>query len=428
MSNNPSTKLPKLERTHKFTKQCDDFFIGSTRVLNKNYLPQWSGENDDEYEVRLVSTAFSNMYAPIIENLAGLITKKPPTADGLEAFNLDNVDLKHHTLASYIKEVTKKSLNHGIVFVAVQSDIVKNRTYLKTYTYQDLLSYRFKDNKLTQIVFRDTIEVEKDKFGLETRERQIIFYAGGGEIWYKGDGEDESSKKDEWTNSLTEIPIIWVQTGKELSQFEIIPKFYDISMLNKVHLNLEGGIANILNVVSNPIPVFYGDVEEDSITISVRDAIRFTDKQSEGFEYVEIEGKGVGKLEDKIKAVEAQIDKTTFSILKKEDSKTVIDAQEQRTKNASFLTDVATELETKINILYQFVAQIENKTLKEDAKIQFQKDFDGTHLNIEIAKDLLLSGEMSRETFYTVLQTGELPKNFDIDKENNELEKDAGIE
>jgi hypothetical protein len=190
---------------------------------------------------------------------------------------------------------------------------------------------------------------------------------------------------------------------------------------------MESHLANVLGVVGNPIPVFYGQLEEEGITIGVKDALRFANKQEEGFEYVEITGAGVNKLQDKIKNIEEQIDKTTFSILKKQESKTRIDAQEAQSKNTSFLTDMAVKLSSKFNALFEYMAQLENKQLPKDAKLEFKTDFASENISLQVAEKLLLAGEMSRETFYTILQTGELPKDFDVEKEIQLLEKDTNM-
>ena len=78
-----------------------------------------------------------------------------------------------------------------------------------------------------------------------------------------------------------------------------------------------------------------------------------------------------------------------------------------------------------MNRIMRFVAELENKTLPKDAKIEYKKDFDATMVDLELAQKLLLAGEMSRETYYTILQTGSLPKGFDIDEEKEKIESDT---
>jgi len=424
MSDTPNTQLNKISTMVNQSKICKDFYTGTAKVMNTTYLPQWSGETDAGYNTRVATTAFANMYAPIVDGLVGMITRKEPQIVGYDMLDMDNVDLKNQSIASFSKKVATKSIVDGIVFVTAEKNTPKNRIYLKMYEYENLMSYIVEDNILKQIVFKDEVEKQSGKFGLYKQERYIVFTVGGGALWYKKENEDTIKEQETWTNSLTEIPMVAIQTGKTLSDFEIIPKLLDTARLNKVHLNLESNIANVLGVVGNPIPIFYGQVSESKVTIGVKDALVFDDKSKEGFEYGEITGAGVEKLQNKIKSVEEQIDKLTFSLLTKEKSKTVIEAQSNQSKNTSFLSDVAIELEVKFNAIFQMVVLLENKTVSADDKIDFKKDFDTAIVNIATAKELLLANEMSRETFYHIMKTGELPTNFTAEEEANQIEKD----
>ena len=423
----PDYQLEKIKTATDKVKICDDFYVGATRVLNETYLPIWTGETEAGYATRLNSTAFANLYAPIIDGLTGLITKKEPTQTGYDKLDLEDIDMNGNSLLTFSKKAVKQSLIDGIVFISAETSLEHNRIYLKLYKYADLMSYRKKERKLTQIVFKEVVETEDGLFGIKKLERYKVFKQGGGEVWYASDGTDDIKLQETWENDLQELPIVALVTGKELSDFEIIPKFYDIAVLNRVHLNLESNIANVLSVVGNPIPIFYGDVGDGNVTIGVKDALIFADKQKEGFEYAEITGAGVQKLQDKIKSVEEQIDKLTFSLLKKQESKTRIDAQDAQSKNSSFLSDVAIELEVKMNKILKAMAELSNETIPQDAHIEYKKDFDTALISIEVAEKLLLAGEMSRETFYNILKTGELPKDFDVTEEAERIEKDTGM-
>lgn len=425
MSKTPDKQLPKLTQITQKIKVCVDFYLGAIRVLNKNYLQQYKGENDNAYKVRADTTAFENLFAPVVDGLVGMTTKKEPVVNGFDSIDLNNIDLEDNNLLLFSKKILTQSLINGVTFCVAEKSTQHNRIFAKIYDYKNLMSYVYENNQLTQIVFKDTIEVKDEEFGLKNLERYIVFKIGGGEVWF----EDENGvlkKQDEWTNSLKEIPIVAIKTGKEVSKFEIIPKLYDTAILNKVHLNLESHLANVLSVIGNPIPVFYGTVEEGKITIGVKDALRFEDKQKEGFEYVEITGSGIDKLQEKIKLIEGDIDKTTFKLLEKQTNNTVIDARETQSKNSSFLTDMAIELEVKINTLLRYILQLENKELNKDDFVEFKKDFDNDLIDIEIAKSLLLAGEMSRATFYEILRTGVLPKGFNIDDENSKIDIESG--
>lgn len=424
MSDKPNTKLTKLEKMSNEIKICDDFYIGALKVMVKTYLPIWSGEDDAGYKVRVATTAFANLFAPVVDGIAGMVTKKEPTIIGFD--NIDNIDLKHNSLASFMKTTIKKSITSGVAFVSAETNTVLNRAYLKRYEYKNLYSYVVEDGRLTQIVFKDLIEAKDGEFGLIEQERYIVFKIGGGDVWFANKDTQELVKQDteSWTNSLKEIPLLGIVTGKVLSDFEVVPKLLDIALLNKVHLNLESSHANVLGIVGSPIPVFYGQTEEGKVTIGVKDALVFKDRQTEGFEYVEIKGQSIKELSSKIAGTEAQIDKLTFSILLSEDSKTVIDAQQKQSKNTSFLSDIANEVEEKFTKLLGYMVELENKTVPADAKLEMQKEFDAVLVNLELAHKILLAGDMSRETFYAIMKTGVLPKDFDVADDKEKIESE----
>lgn len=426
MSDLPNVKLEKLARITKETKVCNDFYIGAVRVLNKEYLPQWGGETKEGYAERLATTSFANMFAPVVDAIAGLVTKKEPNAQGYENIDIKNIDLEHNNLAGFMKQTIKKSIISGVSFVSAETSKELNRAYLKRYDYKDLYSYLIKDGILQQIVFKEIVEVADGTFGLLKQERYTVFKIGGGAVWYADTDASDASFKERstWENKLKEIPILPIITGKILSPFEIVPKLLDIAILNKVHLNLESNLANVLGVVGSPVAVFYGQTSENAVTIGVKDALVFTDKSKEGFEYVEIKGESIGSLESKIASTEKQIDKLSFSMLVNQDSTTVIDAEENKSKNTSFLSDIAFEAEVKFAKLLEYMAELENKTLSTDAKLELHKDFDAVMMDLETAFKMLQAGDMSRETFYDIYKNGKLPKDFNIENENEKIEKD----
>jgi hypothetical protein len=423
MSDTPDKTLEKLEDMFEAVKVCRDFYEGSISVMDKDYLPLWLGESEEAYAVRVAGTAFPNMYAPIVTSLAGMVTKKEPVIEGFNSFDLTDVDLKGTNLTGFTKQLCESSIVGGIEFVAVETN--ENRAFFKCYKYESLVSYVVVKDKVTQMVFKEILEKPDGEYGLQEVERHIVFNIGGGEVWFDdGKGFD---MQDLWENDLTEIPVVGFRTGKELSRFEVVPRLYDIAELNRVSLNFESQLANVLAVVGNPIPVFHGTISDTGVMIGVRDALVFTEgRDKEGFEYVEIDGGGVSQLQDKIKTVTEAIDKLSFSMLQKSDSRTVIDAQETQSKNTSFLTDIAVELEVKINKLYQFAAELENTALPDDAKIVFKKDFDDVLFSdsqLKLLHELVNAGQLSPETFWDKLKIANiLPKDFDAEVEKERLE------
>jgi hypothetical protein len=48
---------------------------------------------------------------------------------------------------------------------------------------EQLVTYQVEDDVVTQLVFRDDVEVPEGKYGVVERQRHIVFNIGGGEVW-----------------------------------------------------------------------------------------------------------------------------------------------------------------------------------------------------------------------------------------------------
>jgi hypothetical protein len=424
----PEKKLEKLEKRSKQVKLCRDFFEGASKVLTKEYLPQWESETKQAYEERFNGTTFTNMFSSIVSGLTGVITARESIADDtFDGELFKDVDMRGSSLSSFVKDICESSLVAGIEFISVQSTTDKKRSYFKRYSYESLQSYIVEDGKVIQMVFKDSYEQAKGAFGMETVERMLVFKIGGGEVWYK-EGKGELKKQSEWTNTLTELPITAVTTGKQVSLFDVIPRLYDIARMNQSYLIADTKEFNLLSF--EPVAVFFGDMNDDAeVEIGKKDALVFEDKITQGVMYVEPECKMLIGLGERKKNIAENIDKVSFSFLKSEGQKTVVEAKHNQTKNTSFLSGVAEHLEIAVNRLYYFKSIIEGFEIKDGARIVFKKDFDDlliTDAGLKLQYEMVRAGDLSRETFWERLKMlNSLPKDFDSGKESEKLQAQA---
>lgn len=417
MNDSPEKVLDKLQEMRIYIKKCRDFDQGAIRILTNEYLPKSDRETDAGYRIRKKSTAFVNYFSPIITGLTGLITSKEPNIEGYEKFPMDNINGAGNSFPTFVKKVLSESMIAGVNFVMVETNDNIPNPFFKQYRYEQLVSYQLDAaQNTTQLVFSEDIEVPDGRFGIKKLSRYVVFYPGGGEVWYDNGEKPGITKQDEWKNNLSEIPFSAFITGTEITKYEIVPTFYDVAQLNEVILNVETQLANILSVVGNPIPIMYGDYSDNQVTIGVKDVLLFQDKTNHGFEYKEIRGDGITKLQEKIKEIELAIDKTSFSVLAKDDNNTVIDARDNQSKSSAFLSDTAEKLEDKFNNLFKFYSEIAGVQLPENI-IKFQKNFDDMFFNdkqLDVLLKMVEGGNISRETLWDKLKiSGILPKEFD---------------
>ncbi len=149
------------------------------------------------------------------------------------------------------------------------------------------------------------------------------------------------------------------------------------------------------------------------------------DKRIEDFKYVEIQGSNLKELRENYKESLEKMDKVAFNMFKDDSSKTIIDAQRNQAKNMAFLTDIAVELETKFNILFKHWALLSNLNIKEDAFIEFQKDFNGISTSEALLTLMSKNVEINQlplKTYLEKLKTaGILNQKFDIETEITNL-------
>ena len=284
---NPLPKLlPKFQNSNKIVR---DVFNGYDEVMNETYLPRWNGEDFTDYQKRLKGTTFTNFVYPIVDSLAGLVTRKPPTPINSD-FDFSDIDGNGKSLHSFSKQIIKDSLIDGVSFVRLLSD--SSKITFSCFKYSQLISYKIKQNKFVQMVFKEEVEVEKGQFESETLTRYLVYTPFGGELWY-ADKNGEQKKQEEWKNNLGYIPIFPIVSGKREKGLLIKSRLLDMAYLNVNHLNQNTNLSHILGIISNPIPIFYGAKTETDIKLNVTNGLRFDDKEAEGMEWVEVQGHGV---------------------------------------------------------------------------------------------------------------------------------------
>ncbi len=417
-------RLESLKKMDKIIDFSNDMFKGRRKVFNEQYIPIKYKESQKKYDLRLRSTVHINYYKALVKGVLGLATRKEPVVTGYDNLDMTNLDMNNRSLLAFVKQVNLYSLLDGLVFVSVQTNQIINQVFFKIHRFQDLYSYNFENGLMEYIVFRETVKTSPAMFEGGLQERFTLFYKGGGEIWY--DDGSGIKKQDEWKNNLEEIPVSYIQTGDEESKFEVIPALYNVAELNYTILSLSTQIAGISNLISSPIAVICGKINDGSPTeLGAEDALNLNDKRTDDFKYVEAQGANLKELTAILKESLEKMDRIAFNMFKDDSSKTIIDAQRNQAKNMAFLTDIAVENETKFNILFKFWGQLSNINVKEDAFIEFQKDFDDistSEASLVLLSKMVDNGQLPLATFLEKLKTvGILNQKFDIETESTKL-------
>ena len=434
MSSTPNIIDPGVQKTQQLAKICEDWYAGTQAVRDGNYLKKFAQETDAHFKDRVETTPIVGKYAPTIRALASLVCRGNIDIQGFDQVTRDDVDGLSSSYEVFAYQVAKRAIIAGITWVAVQTDPITERITLKRYELNDLVTYRHDpQGRLELAVFKDSFVQPQGEYGSQHAERLVVFKPGGGEVWHSGSGS--LGKEEEWTNSLPAPPLVAFVAGERQSSvnafqkpriWDVISPTRDTADLNLVLTLLKSYELNILELASAPVGCFYGLLEKDPAKTGICEAYDFTDKTTQGFEWVEVAGSSIGSLQEAIKQLEKNIDELNYSLLTKSSSRTVAEAEDSQLKNTSFTTSISHILESGFQQLFTYWNALAGQDTKEGDIVTFSRDFKSATAVAEENKQIIEMASqplISRETAQELLRKkGVLPEDHDVDLEKERLE------
>ena len=425
-------KIKKIKdiTTHSKVGLINDLY----NIDYEKHIIKWFKEDRDKFQWRKEVSYFQDYISPTINGLASMIFNKSHNIECDELY-LDNIDLMGTSLLKFMQSLTINTIKDGIGFIiadtnnidgsATLSDRNTIRPYLKLYEYANLVSYKIRDNQITQIIFKDKIEIDIDDFESKIIDRYIVYKIGGGSIYHDDKGVTLVS---EWVNGLAEIPLSIMYGSLKSHLLTPHPLTYPIAKLNKSHLNLKSGLMNISHIASNPTPILWGlpdNVSGNGTTsIGVNTVITFPTNQNKAydFQWREIAGTSVQVAEREIKELEHYIIESSFNVLKVDNFNTATEAKLTYNKNKSILTFIANSLEQSIIKSFAFMEQLSNSTIH--LKLELNKDFNNIMIDPQIVTALINlknNGNISLDTLWSTLIDGEVIKIEDYENEKSKI-------
>jgi hypothetical protein len=332
----------------------------------------------------------------------------------------------------FMKEASLNALWDGISFILV--DMPKNEIEIVNFQQQvalgvtpyfshvrasQILNRRIENQTLVQITLDENVTEYEGAFGEKTINQQRVLFIGGGRI-YRND-----AVVYEWTNNLNYIPLIPVYSNKT-TYLNGAPKFLPMAQLNFKHYNIGSQLDKALFVSANPIPVIFGDVNEEQggqVVIGVDMALKFRDRTEGGFEWVEFAGTSIDKLQEEIKNVETRMASIGLAMLTNaKGDKTATEASIVATSETSDLSSIASSIEWSINEAYRVWCEMMGQS--PSGELTVNKDFVGalTPDEARVYLDMFNSGVLDIDTLWTELQRREFVQEFDRDLAKAQIE------
>lgn len=427
----------------------NDLYQG-TKIIKQNgrkYLNQFKLEEDENYNERLINSVFYNFLAKTINNLSGLISRKKHSIK----YNnqkvdqiIKNFDGQGSSIEHFIKQLSIETIKDGMSFLwvdynRIDTNLSKDKLsgdlpFIKLIKRQNVLNYKTEsingNIQFKQITILQSIDIDINDFETETKDCYIVITKEAGYVYTKN-AKGNFEQIDNWINDLGIIPIVTVYAEKTGFATANIP-LLDLAYLNLSHYNAAGDYSHILRLAAVPVPVIYTNNEYDKkvlakegVSIGVTKALSFSDKQSEGFEFVEISGSSITQLKQNINDIENQMEKTALSVLANKSFNTATEAKIADNNNALILTELALSIEDSINKTFEIMELYLSEIL--DCKITINKDFNNSKLDSQVIDKYIAmkrEGLISIDTFWDMLSKGEMLDILDYDLEKQKIEEE----
>lgn len=401
-------------------ERCRDVTDGSDAVKKKGqkYLPRLSGQTNEEYNKYKQRALFYSASGRSLSGLVGMATRRTPKISASEAMKTNFIQIKNNgfglsfpeLLVGSIEEVLKTA-RYGIM---LDWPTGGGQTYITTYLAESIINWDVDSNGvLSFVVLHETYyEVGKDKFERvpKTRYRHlsVIDNIYTVEIYSEKGEFVESIVPRVSGTALNFIPMVFVNpigVGVELMK----PPILDIVDVNISQYMSSADLEHGRHFTGLPTPVITGAPPETSLSIGSTTAWAITNDKAKVY-YLEFQGLGLKSLENAIQEKTSQM--AQFSSRLMDTSTRGSEAAEtvrlRHSAEAATLSTVVQAVESAINIIYKWIADVERE---EFESILLNKDFLDMKLTpaeLKALTEAYISGAIDEETYYFNLERGEM--------------------
>lgn len=410
-----------------------DALLGGTKAMRAagtKHLPQWPGEDNESYKLRLAVATLFPAYSRTVEVLAAKPFSKPVTLgeDVPERIKpwLEDVDLSGRNLHSFASEVCKAALGYGFRGILVDYQPTINddgrsmyptkaaeieagvRPYFVEVHAKNILGWLPKNattvEGMTQLRLLESYSEPNGEFDTKEVEQVRVLGRGTWQIWRKTGEKKEWAMYKEGVTTLATIPFVPVYGGRT-GYMMARPPLLELAYANVEHWQSKSDQQNILHVARVPILFARMLGDDDAITVGAGNAVKSGSPDGD-LKFVEHSGKAIDAgrisildLEDRMRQAGAEL--LVIKPGNVTESQTLADNEQ----GSCALQKVAGNLEDALDQALQLMAEWVGEA--EGGHVSVFKDFGAATL-AEASAELLFksanSGKLSGESYFNELQ------------------------
>lgn len=443
-------KHPDYSTYSKFWFKCRDAWDGEEAVKNRGleYLPQLSGQSDQEYDAYRSRALFYGATARTIQGLTGMIVRKEPEIVATNALKkaLTSFGYNGEAFLPFAQQAISEVLGVGRVGVLVDMPVTPTGSkslppYCVIYRAENIVNWRVSMiagvRRLSMVVLLENAEVPDagDPFTV----KQIMRYrvltlvkvgeADTDESWeyqqelYEkrqvGSGKDA---KDEWVKTqtivpqriggkrLNVIPFTFINPGTTSERCEL-PPLLALVNVNLSHYRTSADLEHGRHFTALPT-VWAAGFDTKSVYRIGSSIAWVAEDTTAKAQYLEFTGKGLGHLAEALTSKEGLMAILGARLLEERqaDAEAASAIRLRQHGEKSALASISTQVSEAFTKVLQwfewFMAGGDSK-----ATIAFNEDFDTAKLDPQLLTALLAavqSGTMSWDSFFFNAKKGEL--------------------
>jgi len=439
-------------------KKCRDVVRGQQAVKQsgESYLPKLSGQDENQYKAYKERATFYNATGRTVDGLSGMAFRKDPVVKVptvAEPITKD-LDLAGVGIVRFADLCVEELIMVGFGGVLVdhpvapetpvsQADVQRAglRPYLAFYCAETIYNWQFGrvNNlfQLTRVVLREDVASADpaDEFKTITTEqyrvldltdtgyRQRIFRKDGAGVFVQF-GPDVFPKIN--GKPISRIPF-YILNLSEAADGPSKPPIMDLVDVNLAHYRNTADLEHGVHYVGLPTPVVTGHRLEEgtSLAIGAGGAWVFPNENAKAF-FLEFQGAGLTQLRDVIKDKQEQMAALGARMLspEKKAAETAETASIHRSGESAVLTSICDRVSEVLTSAIAF--SVEWLGVTGETSITLNTDFMPAAVDPALLREvfaMLQAGRISYESFWAILQRGEL-----VDGQKTAEEEKSDIE
>jgi hypothetical protein len=470
----PTALSLAYQRMREDWQTCRDVFAGTRTIhaAGERYLPKFDRETQKAYQRRSTSVSLYNGFRRTVLALAGMICQRQPTlgADVPQIVRDDweHIDGLNHGRV-FVRHMLRDGLTVGLNGILVDYPTVEDvdsirldeeqrlglRPYWVLIRAEDVLSVRAQrvGGRLmyTQIVIRETTEIEDGAFGTRQRVRYRVFrHDAGGvqgatgptfEIWedqvtFESDRAvittvlvQEARSVRGARGPLSRIPFQPFFAGEQVGPFEAAPPLLDLAELNLDHYRVQVDRRNAITLACTATPVLTGVTDEEvgDVVLGPTSALVLPNPEATA-SFLEVTGTAFAPTKDELQMIEQHMAAVGIAFLYGETraAETAyakeLDANAQNSTLTLTVDNAEDALEgaLELHCEYRGFPAASITLNREFLKIVMSPDM------FARVSDAQMRGQLSLSTLHEIWRQGHvLPDDFDSEAEQERIHLEA---